>query len=116
MFRQGQFIGEEDVINKRARTTTMTCMSRTGILLRMRADEFFKRLQTHEETWAEIKYQLYFKEKNVKERTNMITKIYEIKPSDVIADATNAEYEKIAKEEEKAAQLDPNDLFAQISG
>ena len=68
--------------------------------MRMKADEFFKRMQVVEETWEEVLKAYYIKKQKMEERMKMITSIFDIKPRDIISDFLNEQVEAKLKEEE----------------
>ena len=51
----GQMFGDDDVINKNPRFATVTCTSRTGVIFRIEASEFFRKIESVEETKIEIR-------------------------------------------------------------
>ena len=53
--------GDDDVINKKPRFATVTCTSRIGVIFRIEASEFFRKIESVEETKIEIRKQLYAK-------------------------------------------------------
>lgn len=48
----GQLTGEEDVINDRNYTVTVTCCSSQGVAYCIDADEFFLKFEKDEKTWG----------------------------------------------------------------
>ena len=68
--------------------------------MRMKADEFFRRMQVVEETWEEVLKAYYVKKQKMEERMKMITSIFDIKPRDIISDFLNEQVEAKLKEEE----------------
>ena len=58
-------LGEEDVLEERAYTTTVTCISNTGSCYAMKAAEFFRKLKGNEESWKIIKRNSKMKEKEI---------------------------------------------------
>lgn len=57
----GQLFGDDDVINKKPRFATVTCTSSSGVVFRIEAGEFFRKIETVEETKMEIRKQLFSK-------------------------------------------------------
>ena len=77
------------MILKRARVNDLMCVSQSGTLMRMKAEEFFKRMQQVDDTWDEILRAYYIKVQKMDERFKMITSIFDIKPRDIISDFLN---------------------------
>lgn len=50
----GQLMGDDDIVAKRSRLATATCVSQTGKVYRIDATEFFKKLELDKRTKAEF--------------------------------------------------------------
>ena len=82
---KGQLFGDDDVIEERPRIATATCVSHVGCVFRIDSAEFFRRIESSEETKTEVRKQLYSKQVQTKQRLAMIEAVYNIKPSDILA-------------------------------
>ena len=60
-------------------------MSSSGIVYRIEASEYFRRIEFMDETKRMIRQALFQKQVKIQERSDMIEGIYNIKPSDIIA-------------------------------
>jgi len=58
----GQLFGDDDVIGERNRLATATCISHTGYVWRINKEEFFRRIESVEESKFEVRKQLYSKQ------------------------------------------------------
>ena len=85
--------GDDDVIEGRNRLTTATCNSHKGVVYRIDAPEFFRRIEHIEDTRIEVRKQLYTKQKQMDERLQMIEGVYNIKPSDIMASVALEKFE-----------------------
>ena len=81
----GQLFGDDDVVVGRERMATCTCQSHEGLVFRISGTEFLKRIEQMEETKIEFHKQLFTKQKQQRERLEMIEGIYNIKPKDILA-------------------------------
>ena len=72
--------GDDDVINKKPRFATVTCTSNGGLIFKIEATEFFRKIESVEETKIEIRKQLYSKHQQMQTRLEMIEGVYSIKP------------------------------------
>ena len=73
--------GDDDVINRKPRFATVTCTSSSGVIFKIEAGEFFRKIESVEETKIEIRKQLYSKHQQIHSRLEMIEGVYNIKPS-----------------------------------
>lgn len=110
----GQLFGDEDVVNERVRTATATCVSHVGVVYKINAAEFLKRIEQLEETKIEFHKQLFSKQRKLGERSEMIEAIYNIKPKDILASIAleKAEGERVTEpnveSEPSPTQKSPN--------
>ena len=81
----GQILGEDDLINERVRFATAVCTSSSMKAYILQASEFFRLIDSKEESRVEVRKQLYYKEKQITQRIEMIEGVYNIKPADIIA-------------------------------
>ena len=103
----GQLMGEDDMIAKRSRLATATCVSQKGKVYRIDATEFFKKIELQHETKIEFHKQLYSKQLHMKSRLEMIESVYSIKPSDILARVAIEKAEGTLQVEDVAAPFAP---------
>ena len=65
--------GEEDVINERAYTTSVKCITATGSVYCIKSEEFFQRLGRDEKTWRKIVERIRQKDIETKRKVKKLT-------------------------------------------
>ena len=100
----GYLFGEEDVVAQRPCSVTARCVSSAGMVYRIDASEYFRRIECFDETKRMIRQALFEKQIKIQERSDMIEGIYNIKPSDIIA---HVALEKSGGEDTAAATSAP---------